>query len=149
VIGCGVVTALAVCGGAICCLPHHHPRRGSYPTDKLLALVAEGKITEAYKSTAFVSQAQQSEAEFAELMKRSGLTEYKSSLWLNRKIENNQATLEGTVTTRTGTTIPLVVKLVKEGNDWKVLSIQVPQGRRSRSRGDACANGWGWQQGQP
>lgn len=130
-IGCGVVTALvAVCGGAVVLLVYvvfAVTGEAVTATDNLLALIAAGKTAEAYRSTASALQAQQSEAQFAESMKRLGLTEHQSALWTNRQIKNNQATLEGSVTTRTGSTIPLTVQLVKEGDAWKVLSIQGPQ----------------------
>lgn len=96
-------------------------------TDNFLALLRDGKTAEAYRSTAAALQNQQSEAEFTATVKRLGLTDYASASWLNRKVENNEATLDGTVTTSKGTTIPLTVKLAKESGVWKVLSLHGPQ----------------------
>jgi hypothetical protein len=131
-IGCGVATVLlAVCGGAVGLFVYALITLTGEPVtaaDRMLALVGVEKITEAYQSTAAAYQADHTEPQFFEQMKKSGLTGYQSSFWHNRQIKNNQATLEGTVTLRNGTTIPVTVELVKEGDAWKVLSVQVQQG---------------------
>ena len=66
-IGCGVVTAiLAVCGGAVGLLVYLVFALTAEPvkaTDELLALVADGKTAEAYRSTATGLQSTQSEVE--------------------------------------------------------------------------------------
>src|SRR5262245_57548859 len=127
-IGCGVAGTLGLlcCGGFAAIFYTAFALTGPAvtATDDLLALLRDGKTTEAYRSTAKSLQSQQSEAEFTQAVQRLGVTDYASSSWLSRNIENNEATLEGTVTTRGGRSIPLTVKLVKEDGGWKVLSLK-------------------------
>jgi hypothetical protein len=137
-IGCGVATLLlVVCGGAVGLFVYTLITLTGEPVtaaNNMLTLVGVEKITEAYQSTAAAYQANHTEPQFAEQMKQSGLTGYQSSFWHNRQLNNNRATLDGTVTTRTGASIPLQVELVKEGDAWKVLSIEVQQGGAMEDR---------------
>ena len=94
--------------------------------ERFLALLAEDQIKEAYDSTAAGFRTQQSESAFAAAVREIGLTRYRSASWLNRQVQNNQATLEGSVTTSEGGTIPLTMTLVSEGDEWKVLGLTTP-----------------------
>lgn len=95
-------------------------------TENFLTLIAQEKIDEAYQSTATGFRSQQDPASFAATVKAIGLTRYASASWSNREIQNNRATLEGSVTTTDGGTIPLTIELVSEGDAWKVLSLTAP-----------------------
>jgi hypothetical protein len=95
-------------------------------TDQFLALIAQDKIDEAYQSTATGFRSQQDAASFGATVKSIGLTRYASASWANRQIQNDRATLEGSVTTADGGTIPLTIELVSEGDAWKVLSLTAP-----------------------
>ncbi len=95
-------------------------------TDQFLALVAAGKYTEAYESTASTLQDQQDEETFTKAVQYYGLDDYASASWPSRSVNNNQAALEGTISTKSGGSIPVKVQLLKEGGEWKVLSINVP-----------------------
>jgi hypothetical protein len=91
--------------------------------DKFHALVAQDKMAEAYNSSAAALRARQTQDAFAADVKRLGLTDYASSSWPVRNIVNDEARLEGTITTKSGGSIPLKVTLVKEGGTWRVLSL--------------------------
>ncbi len=95
-------------------------------TDQLLTLTAEGKYHEAYESCSQTLKDQQDEASFTKAVQYFGLDEYESSSWHSRVINNNQGSLEGTITTKTGGTIPVSVKLIKEQDTWKVVTLTVP-----------------------
>lgn len=95
--------------------------------DRFLALAAEGKDHEAYLATAAAFQAQQDEPAFVRTMRQLGLDDYASASWPNRSIANNEATLEGSVTTKGGAVIPITMKLIEEQGEWKVLGLTGPQ----------------------
>ncbi len=96
--------------------------------DRFLALSAEGKHHEAYLSTASAFRAQQDEASFITMMGQLGLDGYASASWPSRSIVNNEATLEGSVTTRAGAVIPVTMNLIKEKGEWRVLGLTVARG---------------------
>jgi hypothetical protein len=95
--------------------------------DRFIALLGEGKTKEAYASAATLLRNQQTEADFAAAVKQMGLLDAASSSWPTRSIVNNEAKLEGTVTTKGGGTIPVKARLVKEGEEWRILELTVPQ----------------------
>lgn len=91
-----------------------------------LNLLGSGKIAAAYQSASAPLRSQQSLEAFSATVKNLGLTDYASSSWSSRRRELDRTTLKGTVTTRTGGTIPLTMELVKESGGWKVLSLSAP-----------------------
>ncbi|HUG90435.1 MAG TPA: hypothetical protein VML55_06360 [Planctomycetaceae bacterium] len=102
-------------------------RGATEAADRFLALVGEAKHHEAWLSTAGAVRAQQDEAEFVRTIERLGLDEAASASWSSRRIVNDEATLEGSVTTNSGGAIPVTIKLLKEQGEWKVLSITGPE----------------------
>jgi hypothetical protein len=95
-------------------------------SEKFLALVAQEKMEEAYESTATGFRSRQDAASFAATVRRIGLTRYESASWAQRQIQNDRATLEGSVKTADGATIPLTITLVSEGDEWRVLGLTTP-----------------------
>ena len=93
-------------------------------SNEFLALLGQGKIGEAYASTADGFRAQQDESSFTAAVKQLGLTEYASASWQSREINNNEGSVEGTVTTKGGGTKPIAIRLVKENGKWKVVSVR-------------------------
>jgi len=89
-------------------------------SEQFLALVAQGKIADAYASTADNFRSQQDEASFAEGVGQLGLDEFASVSWHSRQIENQTGTADGTVATKTGGTRSVSVRLVREGGRWAV-----------------------------
>jgi hypothetical protein len=93
-------------------------------SSQFLALLGEGKIAEAYTSTAGGFRAQESEASFAKGVKQLGLTDYASVFWHSRQIDNMEGIAEGTVTTKSGTTTPVAIRLVRDQSKWAVVGVR-------------------------
>jgi hypothetical protein len=121
-----VVGGLAVLVGTIIALVFWLTGGAVEASEKFLALIVQERMEEAYQSTAAGFRSQQDAATFAETVREIGLTRYKSASWTQRQIENDRATLEGSVTTVDGGTIPLTMALVSEGDEWKVLRLTTP-----------------------
>jgi hypothetical protein len=124
-IGCGIAAVLGVglCAGAVVLfvvgiLAATKPVVEA--SEEFLGLLGQGKIAEAYASTASALRAKQDEASFSAAVKQLGLTEYASASWHNRSIVNNDGLAEGTITTKNGSTKPITIRLVNEGK-WKVV----------------------------
>ena len=92
--------------------------------DRFLALLGEGKVAEAYNSTATKLRDQESREAFANSVRQLGLTDYASSSWPSRKVDNGVVTFEGSLMTRAGGTIPLTIVLINESGSWRVLSVK-------------------------
>src|SRR5262249_30549675 len=93
-------------------------------SEQFLSLLGQGKTAEAYALTAEGFRAQQDQEAFADAVKQIGLTEYVSASWHSREINNNEASAEGTVTTKSGTMKPVSLRLVREGGKWAVVSVR-------------------------
>ena len=81
--------------------------------EQFLVLLGEEKFAEAYASTADGFRAQQDETSFTGAARQVGLTDYASVSWHNRTIDNHEGTAEGTITTKTGDTKAVSVRLVQ------------------------------------
>jgi hypothetical protein len=127
VIGCGIVgVCLLMCGGGIAGLVYFFMntfQQLGKPTDEFLTQLGSGSTAGAYQSAASGLRSYQTPEQFAESVKKMRLDEYKSSSWNKFDVKNNQATLEGAITFKDGSTLPVVVSLVNEGG-WKVLGIK-------------------------
>lgn len=95
--------------------------------DEFLESIGKGDLAAAYGQTAPAFQAQTDAAAFAVVVGELGLTDYASRTWTSRSVENAQAELEGTFTTHAGDSIPLEMRLVKVGDEWRVFSLSGPQ----------------------
>jgi len=93
-------------------------------TQEFLALLGQGKLAEAYASTASGYRARQDEASFTLGVKQLGLTDYASASWHNRSIKNLEGSVEGAVTNKAGGTTPVSIQLVKEDGKWKVVGVR-------------------------
>ena len=93
-------------------------------SEKFLTLLGEEKIAEAYASTADGFRAQQNETSFTEAVRQLSLTDYASVSWHNRQIENDEGAAEGIVTTKSGQTKPVSIRLVREGGKWSVVGVR-------------------------
>lgn len=121
-----IIGGLAILAAVIVALVFWFTGGAVDASEKFLALLAQDRIEDAYQSTATGFRSQQDAASFAATVKAIGLTRYASASWANRRIENNRATLEGSVTTTDGGTIPLTIELVSEDDEWKVLGLTTP-----------------------
>jgi hypothetical protein len=93
-------------------------------SEQFLALLGQGKIAEAYAAVGDGFRAQQDEASFHGVVSQLGLTEYASVSWHNRQIENREASAEGTVTTKSGATKPVAIRLMQQGSKWTVIGVR-------------------------
>lgn len=93
-------------------------------SEQFLALLGQGKVAEAYASTADGFRARQDEASFTEAVKQLGLTDFSSVSWQNRQIENQEGAAEGTVTSSSGGVKPVAIRLVQERGQWMVVGVR-------------------------
>jgi hypothetical protein len=93
-------------------------------SEQFLTLLGRGKIAEAYASAADGFRARQDEASFTGAVKQLGLTDYASAFWHSRQVENQEGTAEGTVTTKSGGTKPVSIRLVRDGGRWAVVGVR-------------------------
>ena len=71
-------------------------------------------------------RASTTDEELKRFVEKSALAHYESASWTTRSIENSRGDLAGTVTTESGGSIPMSISLVKEGGEWKILSLRKP-----------------------
>lgn len=121
-----VVLGLVVFVGAIIGLVFWLTGGAVRSGEEFLALISEERISEAYESAAAGLRSQQDAASFESAVRAIGLTEYESASWGQRQIQNDRATLDGSVTTVDGGTIPLTMELVNEDDGWRVLALSSP-----------------------
>jgi hypothetical protein len=93
-------------------------------SEQFLTRVGQGKVAEAYAATADGFRGQLDEAAFAGAVRQLGLSEYATVYWYSRHIENQEGTAEGTVTTKSGGTKPVSIRLVRESGNWKVAGVR-------------------------
>lgn len=93
--------------------------------DDFFAAVADGNNEQAYEllSPQFKSNANQ--ADFDAYLSNIGLNDVKSVSWTSRNISGDVGDLSGTITTGSGDSIPVAMKVVKTENGWKVFSLDI------------------------
>ncbi|MCX7700915.1 MAG: hypothetical protein N2039_08560 [Gemmataceae bacterium] len=124
------VVCIGMCGG-LAWFGYSVAKGAFESADEFLVAVGQGKFDEAYQEAATGLRNSESLESFTEGMKKAGLDGYMSSSWTGLRAENNLVTVEGTVTTKTGT-VPLKITLVKENDKLRVLRIDVTPGGSSR-----------------
>jgi hypothetical protein len=107
-----------------------------------LALVGEGKTGEAYRACSTSFKTTMDEEAFARLVKSTGLKDYASASWSSRSVDNNQATVAGTVTTKRGGRIPITINLIWENEAWRVLALSAGPGAIQPGAGRAKTSEW-------
>lgn len=131
IIGCSVVgTLVLVCGGSIAALVFfvfNTIQQFGKPADEFLAKLGSGNISSAYQSASSGLKNEQTQEQFADSVKKMKLDQFQSSSWNKFDMKNNQATLEGTITLKDGSTLPVTVHMVNEGA-WKVLGVKPVNG---------------------
>jgi len=96
------------------------------PAKQFITDLSTGKTQEAYQDTANIFKEATTEAQFDEFLDAFGLIQDVHEVNLTSvSIENDVATVSGSVTTNDGTVAPVEVILVKEGGDWKVASLDL------------------------
>ena len=130
-IGCGLAALLGVvlCGGLIALIGggvwslFALTQPVADGATDFLSLLGQGKTAEAYASAGGVLRAQGDEASFTAAVKQLGLTDYVSASWNNRHLNNQSGSVEGTVTTKSGSA-PAKVDLEFEQGKWRVVGLQ-------------------------
>jgi hypothetical protein len=93
-------------------------------SDGFLGLLGQGKIDQAYASTSNGFRAQMDEPTFTAAVQQLGLTDYSSSSWNNRSINNSDGTVSGVVISKKGGSTPATIRLVYEQGAWKVVGVR-------------------------
>jgi hypothetical protein len=93
-------------------------------SEQFLALLNQGKVAEAYASTAEGFRAQQDPASFAAAVEQLGLADHSAVSWTSRRITNQEGAAEGTLTTKRSGTRPIAFQLIWEGNRWAVAGVR-------------------------
>jgi WD40 repeat protein len=91
--------------------------------DRFLVLIGQDKAHDAYDMTAAGFRTGLDEPTFTTGVKQTGLGEYSAVSWSRWNSTNGVTTIEGAVTTRQATTIPVTLTLVEEDSRWKVLAM--------------------------
>jgi hypothetical protein len=92
--------------------------------NRFFSLVKEGRIEEAYSSTAKEFRAATSEKELRDFLAKSSLDEFESASWSSRSISGKTGKLEGSINTQGGGVVPIEIEFVKEGGSWKILALR-------------------------
>jgi hypothetical protein len=93
-------------------------------SEQFLGLLGQGKIAEAYASTADGFRAQQDEPSFTSAVTQLGLTDYSSAVWQSRQIDNQDGTAEGMVVTKGGGAKAVSIRLIRENGRWAVVGVR-------------------------
>ncbi|GAB1539936.1 hypothetical protein NUACC21_26050 [Scytonema sp. NUACC21] len=91
------------------------------------SLIAQGKIKEAYQSTAIEFQVNTSQADLVEFLQANFLINYKRGLWLSRSFNGNQRWIAGSAITKSGAKIPLKIHFINKNGFWKIYALEKPQ----------------------
>ncbi|RLE17978.1 MAG: hypothetical protein DRJ14_05015 [Acidobacteria bacterium] len=107
------------------------------PANNFFTLVGNGNLQAAYDSTAGIFKKSTSFQQFEAFMKGNGLIQYKSANWSSVSFENQTGKIKGSVTLKDGTSIPMDLSLVKEGETWKISNILLTGGGVSKTTPEA------------
>ncbi len=93
-----------------------------------LKAIRSGDVAKAYSYTSKDFQAATTLDDFKTFVEQNpSLKNNDSSSFLNRSIENNEGTLEGSLKAKDGGVTPVTYKFVKEDDEWRILSIELKQ----------------------
>jgi flagellar basal body-associated protein FliL len=95
-------------------------------SDLFLSQVAAGQIDMAYESASIQFKQEVSKADFAGFLdKHPMLKKFKSSSFNSFNIQNNFATVSGTITATDGQVSPIEVNLINENGAWHVEAVNL------------------------
>ena len=103
------------------------------PANKFFEMVGSGNLQSAYDSTAGIFKKSTSFQQFEAFMKGNDLTGYKSANWSSVSFKNQTGKIEGTITLKDGTTLPMDISMVKEGETWLISNILLTGGGISKT----------------
>ena len=126
-IGCGVIAIgfLACAGlfGGLAWFGFGMYKETTAAADSFLGKIGADDIKGAYDSSSSTMRQEQTLEQFTANVKALGLTEYQSAKWTSFNVVNDQGTIEGTMTTKTGGAVPLKITLIKENGTWRVSGV--------------------------
>lgn len=93
-------------------------------SDDFFAKVQKGEMDQAYELLTEDFQAGTPKDQLQRFLTATALDRVVETSWSSRSIENNVATLKGSVTTDTGGVIPVTVVLVNSDAGWKIHGIE-------------------------
>ncbi|MBI5358164.1 hypothetical protein HZB69_00870 [Candidatus Amesbacteria bacterium] len=94
-------------------------------SEKWFSLVKENKLQEAYEEASKEFQKGTSFDQFSTLIKKIGISDYKTINWGSRTRSGNSAVALGIVIFPENKTLPMEVRLIKEEGAWKLLGINL------------------------
>lgn len=106
-------------------------------TDEFFAMVGANEVDSAYQGLSSAFKAETTLEQLNAFLSASGLSKFKEASWNSRSIKNGLGTLEGSVTTTDGATIPLEIQLVKEDGSWKIQHLSRKAAGVSTEKGSA------------
>lgn len=136
-IGCAIALGVFVVGiAAIIALALFSTKGLPEVANQQLTALRSGDMAKAYSYTSKDFQNTTSLDKFKEFVDSyPSLKNNESSSFSNRKIENDQGTLEGTLKAKDGGVTPIIYHFVKENNDWKILNMQLkPTGTEAKGQ---------------
>lgn len=92
-------------------------------SDEFFAKVQKGEMDQAYGLLTEDFQAGMTKEQLQRFLTATALDRVVETSWSSRSIENNVATLKGSVTTDTGGVIPVGIRLVNSDAGWKIQRI--------------------------
>jgi len=122
--GCLLVGVLAVAGffGVV----FYSTQAPANLVQAQMADLRKGDLDAAYRRLSPELQAQMPADQFERMVRdHPTLAQNKDATFLSRSINNNRATLIGTVTSTTGDVEPVTFELVKEGAEWRITAMKV------------------------
>jgi len=96
------------------------------PVDRHFAALRAGNLDAAYNELSIATQRQNSPADFKAMIERNPMfTHIVGHTFTSRSWQNDQGLLQGTLQVEGGGTLPITIHLVKENDQWKILSYRV------------------------
>ncbi|MDC7221332.1 MAG: hypothetical protein PQJ59_15455 [Spirochaetales bacterium] len=95
-------------------------------TDSFFAAAQEGNWEEATSHLSEDFKASTETSELEDYLSKEGFLDFKEGQWPSRSASGGQKALSGSITTHSGRVIPLTINFIKEGNDWKIYSLEKP-----------------------
>ncbi|GAB5488031.1 MAG: hypothetical protein Pars2KO_16010 [Parasphingorhabdus sp.] len=126
----GIFAGIAVLLGLVFWLTGDITKAG----DDFFAAAANEDIDAAYELLSEDFQAGTSKDQLAGYLKINALDNVADTSWSSRSINGNQGTLEGSVTSATGGTVPLTIDLIKSDAGWKIRNIKLEKAGFSDNR---------------
>lgn len=92
--------------------------------DEFFAAAGSGNYEAAFALTSEDLQRETTVEGLAEYIETNGFDTVAETSWSSRSINNDTGSLSGSLTTRSGGTIPVQMSLVKEGDEWRISYIE-------------------------